>query len=76
MEQTNYEKLIETREKEDIQKILEKAAKEYKIHKKEENQAWDMIPRNYCFGKKQVMMAVKIAIRETIKEYNTGVPIK
>ncbi len=70
MVQTNYKKLIDRWNSEEIQKILDKLAKEYKIEKNEEKRTWDEIPRNYCFCKEQVKMAVEMAIKETIKDYN------
>ena len=51
--------------KEEMFKVLEKLAKEYKIEKNEEKRTWDEIPRNYCFCKEQVKKAVEIAIDET-----------
>lgn len=46
---------------ESLEQLLDKIAQDLKIDTSE-NQTWDNIPINYCFGKSQVITAVKIAL--------------
>ena len=54
------------------QAVLDKLAKEFKIEKNPERQDWREIPKNYCFSKKRVERAVKLALEmaqvEVLKE--------